>query len=68
MRSNGSSKISGAAIAPMAALASLVPRGKPREMNMMTTKTTTTALKVTGATGLLGAVASAPYTSTYCLA
>ncbi|MGD0685246.1 MAG: hypothetical protein ABSA03_09015 [Streptosporangiaceae bacterium] len=49
MRSNGSSKISGAAIAPMAALASLVP--PPAEMRAkMMTKTAATAKKVKGAT------------------
>ncbi len=49
MRSNGSSKIIGAAIAPIAPLTSLVRKpSEPREM-MMTTKTTTTADKVTGA-------------------
>jgi hypothetical protein len=66
MRSNGSSKIIGAAIAPMAPLSSLVlkrslvpkPAG-PREMTVMTTKTTTTAEKVIGAMGSLGAAEGA---------
>jgi hypothetical protein len=49
MRSNGSSKMNGAAIAPMAALASLIPPLSGLRAKMMK-KTTTTAVNVTGAT------------------
>jgi hypothetical protein len=60
MGSNGSSKIIGAAIAPMAALASLVSKsGELREMMMA--KTTATGVKVTGATGCPGTTALRSY-------
>jgi hypothetical protein len=60
MRSNGNSKIIGAAIAPTAPLASLTPRpDEPREAITITTKVTTTAVKVIGAMRSLGAAVDA---------
>jgi hypothetical protein len=51
MKSNGNSKIIGAARAPMAAPASRIGQSYERPSTMMTTKMTATAVKVTGAIG-----------------
>jgi hypothetical protein len=62
MRSNGSSKIIGAAIAPITPLARRVPKpGDLREMMMM--NTTAAAVRVIGAMGSFGAAVRAlrPY-------
>jgi hypothetical protein len=51
--------MNGAAIAPMAALASLIPPSRGLRARMMT-KTTTTAVKVTGVTRSGGGVPAMP--------
>ena len=51
MKSNGNSKIIGAARAPMAAPASRIGQSYERPSTMMTTKVTATAVKVIGAIG-----------------
>ncbi len=51
MKSNGDSKIIGAARAPMAAPASRMGQSYERPSTMMTTKVTPTAVKVIGAIG-----------------